>query len=352
MDIGLFIKELILKNECVILPHFGGFITRYRPANLDPEEKILTPPSKEIEFRKDLTKDNGLLVNHIAKKEKIFITKARRLIQDYVNEINARLNRGDKVVLEGIGSFVKDSADQEIKFFSLSNENYLIDSYGLMNLELSGLKKYDEPVDTNPQIPPVKITKRKRMAFWVAASIVILILLLVLIIPLTNSGDKANLSFLFPGKHDSISSKENEKIIFGQRRIVNQDSAKDIGQIINNATRKEVALFYSEPEDNKDEGFQNEDFKDEGYKNKDFKDEEIISRSNKYYLVAGSFKRLENAERLKSDLSDDGYNPQILKTENGYFRVILFSFDNRNIALRELERIRKGLNRSVWILSI
>ena len=336
MDIAFFIKELILKNECVILPHFGGFLTRYRPAYIDPEEKILTPPSKEIEFRKDLTKDNGLLVNYIAKKKKIFITKARRLIQDYVNEINAKLSRGEKVVLGGIGSFVKDSTDQEIKFFTLSDENYLIDSYGLMNLELTGLEKSCSPVDTDLKIPPVKVINRKKTRFWVASSIVILILLLILIISLTDSkyNTKINLGFLFPVKPDSISSEENEKIIFGQRRIIRQDSANDVGHLIDNTARKEVALFYSETE------------------NEDYKDEDFISQSNKYYLIAGSFKRLENAERLKSDLLNDGYNPQILKTENGYFRVTLSSFDNRNIAIRELERIRKGLKRSVWILSI
>jgi hypothetical protein len=343
VDIAVFIKELILKNECVILPHFGGFITRYCPANLDPGGKILTPPSKEIEFKKDLKKDNGLLVNYIAKKKKIFITRAMRLIQDYVNEINAKLNRGEKVVLEGIGSFVKDLSDQEIKFFSFRDENYLIDSYGLMNLELPELEESGRPANTNLQIPPVKVINRKKMVFWGASGIVILVLLLILIIPLRNSRNKANVnfSFLFPGKPDSISSEESEKIIFGKRRIIKQDSANDIEQLIDDATRKEVALFYSEPEDNPEEN-----------KDEDYKDEDFISQSNKYYLVAGSFKRLENAERLKSDLLNNGYNPQILKTENGYFRVTLSSFNNRNIAIRELERIRKGSRRSVWILSI
>ena len=334
MDIAIYIKEFILKNECVILPGFGGFISKYCPANIDPGKKILTPPSKEIEFQKDLKKDNGLLINYIAKKKKIFITRARRLIEDYINKINDKLNRGEKVVLEGIGTFIKDFRDQEIKFFSFRDENYLIDSYGLMDLELSELEKSGSPGSISIRIPPVKIINRKKTGFWVASSVVILILLLILIIPLTDSNYSADVdfSFLNPGKPDSISSEENEKIIFGKRRIINQDSINNIGQLIDNATRKEVALFYNEPEDNK-----NEDF---------------ISQSNKYYLVAGSFKRLENAERLKSDLLNDGYNPQILKTENGYFRVTLSSFDNRNIAIRELERVRKGLNRSVWILSI
>jgi hypothetical protein len=348
LDIVIYIRELILRNECVILPNLGGFISRYCPANIDPGKKILTPPSKEIEFRKDLKKDNGLLVNYISKKRKIFITRARKLIEDYVNEINSKLDSGEKVVLEGIGTFVKDLNVQEIKFFPFRDENYLIDSYGLMNLELSELEHSGSPGHTSHKIPPVKVFNRKKTVFWVASGIVLLILLLILIIPLTDSSHKAvtNFKFLYPDKSDSLSSKENEKIVFGKRRIIKQDSVRDIGQLIDNTTRKEVALFYSEPEENPEEN------KDENYKDEDYKDEDFISQSNKYYLVAGSFKRLENAERLKSDLLNDGYNPQILKTENGYFRVTLYSFDNRNIALRELERIRKGMNRSVWILSI
>jgi nucleoid DNA-binding protein len=229
VDIAVYIKELILKNECVILPGLGGFISKYCPANIDPEKKILTPPSKEIEFLKDLKKDNGLLVNYIAKKKNIFNTRARRLVEDFMREINAKLDRGEKVELEGIGSFIKDFRDQEIKFFPFRDENYLIDSYGLMDLELSEVDKSGSPVETSIQIPPVKIISRKKTGFWVVSSVVILILLLIIIIPLTDLKNQAdiNLNNLYPAKRDSTGSNKNEKIVFGQRRIIKQDSVNN-----------------------------------------------------------------------------------------------------------------------------
>ena len=187
MDIAGYIKELILKNECVVLPQFGGFVSKYCPSNIDSEKKILTPPSKEIEFRNDLKKDNGLLVNYIAKKKRIFITRARRLVEDIVHEINAKLDRGEKVIFKGLGSFVKDNRTQETIFISLKDENYLIDSYGLMNLELSDIEKSGNIENTNLRIPPVRIINRKKTGYWVASSIVVLILLMILIIPLTDS---------------------------------------------------------------------------------------------------------------------------------------------------------------------
>ena len=334
MDIAAYIKELILTNECVILPQFGGFISKYRPAKIDPGGKILIPPSKEIEFHKELKKDNGLLVKYIAQKKKTFNTRARRLIEDFVNEINTKLDNGEKVIFEGLGTFVKDLKNNEIVFNSFRDENYLIDSYGLMNLELNELEKSGNLVDSGIRIPQVKIINRKQTGFWVAASVIILILLMILIIPLTDSNylNNLNFSFLFAGRSDSLGNRESEKIVFGRRIIVKQDSVKDIEKIIDNANKKEVALFYSEPEEKHDK--------------------DIIRQAGKYYLVAGSFKRLDNAQKLKMDLLNSGYNPQILQTKNGYYRVTLSSFDNRTIAIRELERIRKVLNHTVWILSI
>jgi nucleoid DNA-binding protein len=338
LDIASYIKELILTNECVILPQFGGFIAKYRPAKVDPRKKILVPPSKEIEFHGELTKDNGLLVNYIARKNKTFNTRARRLVEDFVREINERLGDGEKVVFEGIGTFVRDKDSGRLLFYSLSDENYLIDSYGLMDLELDELATHGAAQEEEVKTPAVKIVRRKQTGIWIAASITVIVLLLVLIIPLTDSGYLFRLNFGILGarKSESLKRSENEKIVFGKRRMPDQDTVKNLEKIIDNATRKEVALFYSEPE-------------------KEY-DESIVNRTNnqasRYYLIAGSFKRLDNAQRLKTDLLNHGYSPQILQTKNGYYRVTLSSFDNRNLAIRELQRIRKNLNLTVWILSI
>jgi nucleoid DNA-binding protein len=338
LDIAAYIKELILTNECVILPQFGGFITKYRPANVDPRKKILVPPSKEIEFHNELTKDNGLLVNYITRKNKTFNTRARRLVEDFVKEINTRLDNGEKVVFEGIGTFVRDTASGRLLFYSLSDENYLIDSYGLMDLELDELATHDAAQEEEVKTPAVKIVRRKQTGIWIAASITVIILLLILMIPLTDSGHLFRLNFGFLGarKSANLRKSENEKIVFGKRRMPDQDTVKNLEKIIDNATRKEVALFYSEPEKEYDKSVVNQ----------------TNNQASRYYIIAGSFKRLDNAQRLKSDLVSHGYSPQILQTKNGYYRVILSSFDNRNIAIRELERIRKDLNRPVWILSI
>jgi nucleoid DNA-binding protein len=338
LDIAKYIKELILLNECIILPDLGGFVSKYCSANIDSDKNILSPPSKIIEFRDDLVKDNGLLINHIAKEKKIPVNNARKLVEEFVKEINIRLDKGEKVVLKDVGSFVKDIKRRKIVFDTFRDENYLVDSYGLTSLELFDIEKPENKDDLNFQIPQIKTIRRKRTGLWIAAGIAVLVILLILLIPVTDSEDFQNYKFIHVGKPDSITQKSEEKIIFGQRKRIVQDSVTgEIEDIIDKTSRKEIALMYKEPEVNKSSNYQTE---------------ELISQPGKYYLVAGSFKRLENAHNLRAELTTSGYDPQIIQTRNGYFRVILYSFQDRNIAIRELEKVRKGLNRSVWILSI
>ena len=168
---------------------------------------------------------------------------------------------------------------------------------------------------------------------------------MIFIIPYTEPGQLKYLSFnnLFGQRKKSADNEKEEKIVFGQRRLIVEDSSiKEIEEAIDVTTKKEVALAYAEPKESQQEDHVAEDYITE----------ESFSPGGRYYIVAGSFKKLENARKLMASLRDDGFDPQILQTDNGYFRVTLNSFQHRNLAVRELQRIRQGLNRSVWILSI
>lgn len=52
-------------------------------------------------------------------------------------------------------------------------------------------------------------------------------------------------------------------------------------------------------------------------------EEEFIEES--YFLVIGSFTNIYNAETYQSTMSDLGYETKILKCDDGYHRVYLFS---------------------------
>ena len=56
------IESLLLKNDCVIVPHLGGFVTHYMPARWVKEENLFLPPYRSVAFNAQLTVNDGLLV--------------------------------------------------------------------------------------------------------------------------------------------------------------------------------------------------------------------------------------------------------------------------------------------------
>ncbi len=63
MEISQYIKELLILNDCVIIPEFGGFVANYKPATI--ENNQFFPPAKEIAFNNKLVSNDGLLIKHI-----------------------------------------------------------------------------------------------------------------------------------------------------------------------------------------------------------------------------------------------------------------------------------------------
>ena len=59
---------------------------------------------------------------------------------------------------------------------------------------------------------------------------------------------------------------------------------------------------------------------------------ENSTNNTKYYVVVGSFSRVEEAKELYSQLVDNKYSCDILTADNGYHRVVLGSYINRNEA--------------------
>jgi len=67
VEINQYIKELLLLNDCVIIPQFGGFVANYKPATI--ENNKFFPPTKEVAFNNKLTSNDGLLINYISEIE-------------------------------------------------------------------------------------------------------------------------------------------------------------------------------------------------------------------------------------------------------------------------------------------
>ena len=60
-ELAQHIEALLLENDCVIIPDFGGFIAHYSPAKIDSDTGQFLPPCRTIGFNAQLILNDGLL---------------------------------------------------------------------------------------------------------------------------------------------------------------------------------------------------------------------------------------------------------------------------------------------------
>src|SRR5512136_2737677 len=100
MDIGKYIKELLLLHDCVILPGLGGFVANYRSAEINEKLKIISPPSKSILFNRNLSHNDGLLIVHISKKTGLGYKDIEKLVKEFTEKIVKTTGSGNQLRID------------------------------------------------------------------------------------------------------------------------------------------------------------------------------------------------------------------------------------------------------------
>jgi len=73
---------------------------------------------------------------------------------------------------------------------------------------------------------------------------------------------------------------------------------------------------------------------------------------NQYFVILGSFRSVENANRFMDALIAQGFQPVILISESGLHRVSIDSFTNETVARTRVQRIRNNYPeyKDAWLL--
>ena len=143
MNLDKYIEDLLYRNECVVIPNFGAFITSVNSANLN-NEGVFTPPSKSISFNKKIKKNDGVLANYIAELNNISFDEAMKLIKLNVSNFNNDILNKKDIVFSKVGVISIKKGLTE--FTSYTNINYLKDSYGLSSVSSSFIKRNKKKV--------------------------------------------------------------------------------------------------------------------------------------------------------------------------------------------------------------
>jgi nucleoid DNA-binding protein len=294
MDISKHIHTLVKFHECVIIPDFGGFISNYKPAVYNPASHSFSPPSKEIVFNKKITKNDGLLINYLVESENISYNEAHRVVVSFVENTQKKLNKGQTIEWEELGSLKLDRTGS--LEFTPSKNIELIEAYGLK--EFTYL-----PVNAVHQVPSfhktaaVRALQYRGNSIKIAASVALLLSL-----------------SLFPVRNDKVqfsSSALNPVSV-----LLDNEPAKT--EITEEKITPETAVEKQLP--------------------------------SPYILIGGNFQLEVNAKKFKEELVQKGHQPEIIPLSNGNFRVSINGYSDYQEAVWAMEEYRKNNPGSqVWV---
>ena len=295
MVIEDYIKDLLYRYDCVIIPNFGGFVTNRVSAKIHEDSNTFYPPTKQIGFNVNLNHNDGLLANYIASVENISFDQATSKIKATVSKWN-KLIKTSSVDIKNIGSFSINEKNQLI-FNPKNNINYLKTSFGLTPTKSSVVVRSKQNV-----IPLVPKERQRKTPVFIKYAATVAVLL----------------SLSYVGWTGYENKQEQLNFAKDQRKL--EQKIQTATFIIENP------LATIELNVNKE-----------------------VPKS--FHVIAGAFQFVENAHRKVDQLNSKGFNATILGTNKwGLTQVAYASFYKKSDAFQSLSDIRKVDSKDAWLL--
>ncbi len=86
------IEILLLSNDCVIVPGFGGFVTHHVCAHLDEDDRTMLPPKTMVGFNQQLTMNDSLLVQSYVETYDYSYPEALRIVNEEVDQLRSMIH--------------------------------------------------------------------------------------------------------------------------------------------------------------------------------------------------------------------------------------------------------------------
>lgn len=365
---------LLLRNNCVVIPEFGGFVAKVVSAQINVSKGVITPPKKALSFNKNLNNNDGLLISTLAQEKNISFDEASLFVSEKVREIKSTLNKGERVHFQNVGFLFINKAGaiafEQDRFFNL-----LLSSYGLSNVhfvaetkektETKSVYKEAKVIELNPTLEgdskeikePIKENvsagSESNKPKYKVLKTVIKYAAAAVIIPI------GFYSFWIPMKTDVLQSgvvysqdfnpfnKGTEPLYDSntKRNTIKIDTVRKVEsmQEITSQLSKSTTVF-SYPID--DDLFVPVRLKGETKNTPVLNSKEL---ENAYHLIVGCFKNKENATSLVEELNKQGFNSFIIDYHRGLHRVSAGHSLSKEKVLGIREKANsKGL--SSWVL--
>jgi nucleoid DNA-binding protein len=312
MRIDSYIEKLLFDYNCVVVPGFGAFLAHGKSAEIDVTTNTLVPPSKTISFNAQLSKNDGLLVSHIAKEKKLGYEELLQEVEEVSRSWKNKLEQGESIELFGVGKLWYNR-EQRIQFQPENKTNFLTSSFGLSAFSATPIQRevLKEEVEELEEKIPFIITpeKREQTSFrpWLKYAAVLFLAVSLGVTSYRTYGD------------------------LQQKQVaVQQEAQEQVSRLIQEAT-----FFESDP-------------LELPALNLDVTKKKL----GKHHVIAGAFRMEENAEKRVEQLKSKGFNAFYLGINKyGLHQVAYDSFDDPKEALAFLKKVKTSESRDAWLLS-
>ena len=336
IELARHLEVLLLSNDCVTVPDFGGFVAHYVPARIDEADQTFLPPTRTVGFNPQLKMNDSLLVQSYVEANDISYPEALRRIEQEVDNIKKQIMYNGSYQLENIGML---TINDEGSYCFEPNESGLLTPtlYGLSSFDFRPLKSTHitpaPPIGANVELSDEKTTDDSSQQVslielvdnseeedhaihikmsWIRNSIAVaaaIILFFMMTTPVVNS----NL-----GSQAMSSLKTNllTKII---PKDTNMAPATPILPSEPSATVKEEAKTTAKP---------------------DSCIKEAPPAEPIYHIVLASQVKRDNAELFAEKMRSKGFKDTDLYIYNNVIRVVYGHFKSEADAYTELNKLR------------
>lgn len=318
MTVDYHIRQLLYRNDCVIIPEFGAFLVKRISAKVDVEADLLVPPKRVLSFNPQLKNDDGLLISYLANAENLSYNEAKEQVANFVSEVLHAIQRKKEVVVEDLGKFSMNK-ENYLSFEAITTKNYLLSSFGLEEVRIA-----------KANVQSTEIEKEESQENHDTAKVISL------------------------AEQDE---EENEKSGFAWVKY----AAIFVGivgvsgilgwQYQQHSLQQHEQITHERVEEKLQQHIQEASFQIDAFATPiqiELQKEEI---SYPYHIVGGAFREEANAHKKVAQLKAEGFDAKLIgQNKYGLHQVAYQSFLNRNEAVQMLNQVKASHNSSAWLL--
>ncbi|MCU0339800.1 MAG: SPOR domain-containing protein [Spirosomaceae bacterium] len=362
-----YTRKLLYEHDCVVIPELGGFIAYFNHAFYSNQNALYHAPQKRVAFNEALRLDDGLLVHYLTVNEQLAREEAQKRVRQFVEDIKTGVQTQGEYLLEGIGTLSRN-AEGKLQFEPTPTTNFYQDGFGLTSVAVAALdtqptvEESDSTADwtlTNREAEAWEITtphrRRSRRALYVGGVLVLGIAAVAGFTQLPAESVKSSLNpfeLIETAKTIFVADKKDNAVQVAAKQVfvpIAQPKATD--------APKMETVTNTAPTSIKEPSVAKELVQSKVEKNTEIESENTAFSSDQdqvYFVMAGGFSQLSNAEKLVKKLKRNRYpdahivNPT--PEEGKLILVAAVGYDTPQEAKQHLGRVGKLSGANAWVL--